>query len=461
MPQVKSKFKHAAVEKEVTIEGCYTDLVQKFYNSGDTNYCSASAKFICCHGAGGGGPMLVMKLGMPGRKPRDQQNLVSYHGGKVLCSQWSPHSDRLLASGDADGSVCVMFFDDSLFDEQHGLLKAPITEASVKIETGFKKQITGVAWHPSVQNLLAVCTKGGKIGFFDATTGSQALELLIETEHPPLSMDWSWNGDLLCYIEKSGANHSVTVYNVREGKKLFTEKLGMKAAQALFMNHDEFCYVACTGVAAESGKRFFKVYDMEGNKVCKPWSVPEKGSQAIMPYWDSGREMMWYYGKGDLSISFALWRKGRNEFFSMGLQRSSDPIRGGCFVNQRAMDVMDCQIQVFCALRDKGGPNVAPFSFSVPRRQKSSFASELFPDCLGTKPVCTIEEYKAGKEITKPNFISMDPDAVINEDGEAVFIKKATYGELEKQVAALKEVIKANADALTAAGVDLEALGCA
>jgi len=461
MPQVKSKFKHAAVEKEVTIEGCYTDLVQKFYNSGDTNYCSASAKFICCHGAGGGGPMLVMKLGMPGRKPREMQHLASYHGGKVLTSQWSPHSDRLLASGDADGSACVMFFDDSLFDEQHGLLKEPITEPSVRIETGFKKQITGVAWHPAVKNLLAICSKGGKIGFFDATTGSQALDLLIETDNPPLSMDWSWNGDYLCYIEKSGANHSVTVYNVREGKKVFTEKLGMKAAQSLFMNHDEFCYVACTGVAAESGKRFFKVYDMEGNKVCKPWSVPEKGSQAIMPYWDSGREMMWYYGKGDLSISFALWRKGKSEFFSMGLQRSADPIRGGCFINQRAMDVMDCEVQIFCALRDKGGPNVAPFSFSVPRRQKSSFAPELFPDCLGTKPVCTIEEFKSGMEITKPNFISMDPEAVINEDGEAVFIKKASYGELEKQVAALREVIKANADALGAAGVDLEALGCA
>merc|ERR1719414_707144 len=63
--------------------------------------------------------MMVMELGKPGRKSRDQQKLV-YHSNKVHISQWSPHSDRLLASGDDDGTVCIQFFDDATFSS--GLL---------------------------------------------------------------------------------------------------------------------------------------------------------------------------------------------------------------------------------------------------------------------------------------------------------------------------------------------------
>merc|ERR1712079_273893 len=87
-------------------------------------------------------------------------------------------------------------------------------------------------------------------------------------------------------------------------------------------------------------------------------------------------------------------------------------------------DVLDCEIQCFCALTDKGGPKVAPFKFSVPRRQKTSFAPELFPDCAGLKPICTIEEYKNGAEITKPYMMSMDPDVVIGDDGRLYSLRR-------------------------------------
>lgn len=460
MPQVKSKFKHAAVEKDVKTETCYTDLVQKFYTTGDTNFCSASAKYICCHGGGGGGPLIVMQLGMPGRKARDDQHLANYHGSKVICSEWSPHSDRLLASGDAEGNCCIQFFDDEMFSEA-GLLKETLKEPTQKLNTSFKKAISGLKWHPSVKNLLAVASKENKIVFFDATNGEPALDLVIETESVPLSLDWSWNGDLLCYIERTGSNHKLTVFNVRAQEKVFEQKLGMKAAQCLFMNSDEYCYVAATGVQAESGKRLFKVFNStDGETILKrPWSIPEKGSQAIMPFWDSGRQMMWYYGKGDLSISFALWRPKKLEFFSMGLHRSAESLRGGCFVNQRAMDVMDCEIQTFIGLRDKAGPHLAPFKFTVPRRQKTSFAPDLYPDCPSKKAVCSIDEYKNGHEITKPNHQTMDPDAVMNEDGEAVFVKKITYDELEKQRDALKQLVADHAEYFQGKDIDLSALG--
>lgn len=454
MPQVKSKFKHTAVEKEFTIEDAYSDIKQKFYTSGDTNFCSASAKYFCAHGGGGGGPLMVMKLGMPGRKDRSKQHIVSYHGNKVSCSGWSPHNDNLLCSGDANGDAYVTFFDDSMFDED-GLLLEDCHEATQTVNTGFKKAVTGLAWHPSVRNLVAICSKTCEIKFFDAASGAQCLKgLEIKTDAPPLSLSWSWDGDYLACTLKSGANHDLKVYRVRnrgddatvlEGSEAFSVSLGMKASQCVMMNHDDFNYVAAIGVEASSGKRLFKVWDYKlgtgSEPVCDPFSIPEKGTQAIMPFWDGARSMMWYYGKGDLSVSFALWRPKKKCFFPMGLHRSADPIRGGCFVPQRAMNVMDCEIQVFCALRDKGGANIAPFSFTVPRRQKTAFAPELFPDCLSKKPVCGITEYEEGFEILKPHHVTMDPDVEVNDDGDAVFVKKLTYAELEDLYNDLKALV--------------------
>jgi len=446
MPQVKSKFKHVAVEETFKkTDMAYLDIAKKFVTDGDTNFCSASGKYICTHMDGGGGPLLVMKLGMPGRKSRESQNVCKYHDSKVVVSGWSPHSDGLLASGDTAGNVFVHFFDDSMFTED-GLLKESIDEPLVKVETGFKKPISGLSWNPCVANLLAVCTKEKLIRIFDATSGAEACDLVIETKDVPISPCWSWDGNYLAFITKSGADNTVVLWKVRGDNQgeVWRKKTGMKSAQAIFMCHPDFTYVATTGIVPREPNRYFRLFDLEGEAVLgRGWAIPEKGSQQVMPFWDAGRCMMWYYGKGDLSVSFALWRPQKKEFFSMGLYRNAEPIKGGCFANQRAMDVMDCQVQVFYALCSKsGGNSVNPLKFSVPRRQKSSFAPELFPDCPGLKPVCTIEEWLGGAEFSAPNFITMDPDVEIDESGAAVFKKKLSYKELESQYEALVAALK-------------------
>jgi len=215
MPQVKSKFKHVAVEETFKkTDMAYLDIAKKFVTDGDTNFCSASGKYICTHMDGGGGPLLIMKLNMPGRKARECQNTCKYHDSKVAVSEWSPHSDGLLASGDTAGNVYVHFFDDSMFSEE-GLLKESIIDPLVKVETGFKKPISGLSWNPCVSNLFACCTKEKLIKIFDATSGAEASDLVIETKDVPISPCWSWDGNYLAFIEKSGADNTIVLWKVR------------------------------------------------------------------------------------------------------------------------------------------------------------------------------------------------------------------------------------------------------
>ena len=98
---------------------------------------------------------------------------------------------------------------------------------------------------------------------------------------------------------------------------------------------------------------------------------------------------------------------------------------------------------------------VAPFKFGTPHRQKTTFAPELYPGCTGLKPICTIEEYKDGAEITKPYYMSVELDVVISDEGAAVFVAKKSYGDLGKELAMLKELISSNKSALGGAGHDL------
>lgn len=461
MPGLVSKFKYISGPTASRNEEIFTDL-GKFNLQGDSSYCSASTKFVAAHMESGGGQICVMVRGKTGRK--NNYKCATYNMGAVTISEWSPHSDRMMASGDSNGSCFVHFYDDDLFDND-GMLKEKVTEATQQINTKFVKPIVGLKWHPSISNLLVLSGKDRIIRFFDVTTGEPVEDFAdIETKDVPHSIDFSWNGELMCYVEKSGTNHTLVVYNIRTGKECWRKPTKMKNVQSCFMNTDDYKYVFVVGSDSGGSKRFFKVYDQEsGDQINKDWNLPEKSNGQVMPTWDSGRGIMWYFTKGDLTISQAIWRVDKKQFHSIGGYRSMKgtdgwPVRGGCFVPQRGMDVLSCEVGEFVALRNKRSANeIAPIPFKVPRRKEGFFA-ELYPDVPSAKPVCKIEEFVAGQTFEKPNFMSMDPDAAGDGgDDDAVFEKKLSYADISKNYETLLQIVRDNADKFQ--GVDLSMFG--
>jgi len=467
-PQQRNPFKHAAPEDIKKSETYYTDLKLKPQTRCETNCSSSSAKYFCYHGSGAGGKMLVLALNKPGRKLRAKQGTCSYHSGNIQVSAWCPHNDNMLVSGDGNGQVKMNYFNPADFGED-GLMSGikgsdgnvgDIKEATMELNCGFDKPVTTLKWHPSVQNLIAVGSKNKKIVFMDVSTGEKAIDLEIVTEQDPVSIDWSWQGNLICYVTKTGTNHTLHVYDINAEKCIWSEQLGMKACQSFFMCSDEYQYVVACGLAANVGKRSFKVFDAKdnvGDVVCSGWNIPEKGSQAIMPYWDSSRQLLWYYGKGDLSVSFAEWSVKKKSFLSLGFTRGPTTIKAGCFVNQRAMQTDKNEIQSFYAICDiKSNTAVIPFSFSVPRRQQG-FAKDLYPDVPSAKPVMDLATFKTDMTaVKKPNFVSVGPNGVA--DSEVAFVKKMTYSELSARVAELEKFLTENREKIEAAGLDLASL---
>merc|ERR550517_615730 len=100
-----------------------------------------------------------------------------------------------------------------MFDDT-GLLKEAIREPTTRIETGWSKTITSMAWNPCVANLLVATSRNKSVGVFDVTTGEACLMQKKDTGEIPTGVSWDKTGTMIAYVEKKAANHILKVLNV-------------------------------------------------------------------------------------------------------------------------------------------------------------------------------------------------------------------------------------------------------
>jgi len=454
-------FRHAAGPDSNADKKYLFDISKDVKAMGDKGNCSASAKYFCMHMSGGGGPCLIVDFTKPGRKSKPDQHLLEYHSSAVLASEWSPHSDNLLASGDDGGQVFIKFFEDDMFTEE-GLMKQKCEKDvegkwgyTMKLNTGFRKGVSSLAWHPTIKNLLAVASKEKAIKFFDVTTGEETSFEPIATPHIPISVCWSWDGKRLACVAKTDGGETILTYNLSPSgltEAMNNKMKGFSRSSVCWMNDEEEANQRLLVMTRDSNGRYFILFDMEGNQTLK-CNVPESGATQLIPYYDAGRKIIYYWSVGSTSVSWARFivaHKGKEDRIkSVSIYRNPNPspgIKAACMINPRACDVMECEINRFISVTAGSKCTIRPTPIIVPRKNKDSFVEALFPKIPGRKPACTLEDYLAGKVegALWPNMISQDPDVKISEDGEEVFETKMSYADLEKRCAQLEELLKAN-----------------
>merc|ERR1719159_1086699 len=131
-------------------------------------------------------------------------------------------------------------------------------------------------------------------------------------------------------------------------------------------------YLMVAGQVASASQSFFATYDLDtdedptARKRIARFKVPESGMDKLMPTWDAGRNILWYYSKGSLSLSFCEWKPKSRQFKHLAIQRQTKDISGGCFVPQSALNVMDMNVNTFYVMRSDNV--ICPAVFTVPRR---------------------------------------------------------------------------------------------
>jgi len=451
------KFRHASCMDDnigSKVELRYTDFIGQGWNQNytDDNSCSASAKYFAAHNSGSN--ILVVQLHKPGRKGTSP--CAKYHSGKgkVTVSKWSPHNHGLLASGDENGNILIHFYEDDLFDDATGLLTADVEECMMGIETGLAKKITSIAWHPVIKNLIAVA--GGEadgtfvVKFFDTDSGEELMTPIV-TKRQAMSLDWSWDSQHLCFMDKTDKGHTCMIYNVKAAggpAEAASIKTDLMRTSCLFMNDAADVTDAKTrgnkllcviGSSGSRSKTHMDVYDYQGQKQAK---FNFAGTDKVYATWDSGRNFVWLMIKGSGQMRGVAWKAGKNATFKVSCNYSEHGkrLKGGCFVPQKGCQVMEYVIAQLMGLEgSKNDGEIWPFRFIVPRRKKGEFEAGLYPNVISLNQEMDAAAWSKAENLPLgPKMASCNPQEA-EEGGK--FVKKLPYSELKALCDAYEAIV--------------------
>jgi len=453
------KFRHASCMDDnlgSKPECRYTDFIGQGWNQNYTDdmSCSASAKYFAAHNSGSN--ILVVQLHKPGRK--STAPCAKYHSGKgkVTVSRWSPHNNGLLASGDENGNIMLHFFEDDLFDDATGLLKADIEECMSSIDTGLSKKITSIAWHPVIKNLIAVA--GGEadgtfvVKFFDADSGEELLSPIV-TKRQAMSLDWSWDSRHLAFCDKTDKGHTCMIYDVKAAggpAEKAAIKTDLMRTSCLFMNDaldaedsKTRCnkYVVVIGSSGARSKSHMDIYNYAGEKIGK---FNFAGTDKIYATWDAGRNFVWLMIKGSGQMRGVAWKPGKSPTFKVSCNYSEHGkrLKGGCFLPQKGCQVMDYVIAELMGLEgSKNDGEIWPFRFIVPRRKKGEFEAGLYPAVVSVNQDMDAAAWSKAENLPGgPKMTSCNPKEA---EDAGKFVKKLTYSELKALCDAYEAIVVA------------------
>jgi len=472
LPPDARKFKHAScVDDNLASkqENRYCDFVGQGWsqNHTDDQSSSASAKYFAAHTCGTS--MVIMQLHKPGRKTTAPA--AKYHSGlgKVTVSRWSPHNHSLLASGDESGSVKIHYFEEDLFDDKTGLLKADVEEAMTTLDTGLSKKVTSIAWHPVIKNLIALSGGEGDsdfvVKFFDVDTGREVCPPVV-TQKQVCSLTWSWDSKHIAWTDKTNKGHTCVIYNLKAlggPQKTGEIKTDLIRSSCTFMNdavdaddHHKRCnkYICVIGSSGARSKTSMDIYDYSGNVVGK-FNFP--GTGKVYAMWDSGRNFMWIFVKGSGQLRGLAWQPKKKTFkVSCHHVEGNRRLKGGAFVPQAGCQVMEYVVAMLMGLEGESNTGeIWPFRFVIPRKQKNSFEAVLYPDIVSVNQEMSAAEWEgadADSLPAGPKMASCDPQQA---EGDVEFVKKATYGELSALVEEYEAFIMSK---LNAGAYDKDAL---
>lgn len=411
------KFRHIFGEpmKKVSYEDLKTPMT-----SGEGMYMAANRKFIAYAGAGGGGPLFVLRQDKPGRGLKKTPG-INVHKGKVWDFQFHPFINNIICSAADDCRAMLTQF------PMEGL-DTDISEPTSVFE-GHTKKVTQVEFS-QVTDVLATGSFDSTVKLWSVETSSQIAEM--STGGPIYSLKWNKDSSLLGATTK---DKKVYTMDPRSADSLnsFDGFEGSKSSKMTFLSR--MGWVLACGFD-KTAKRQIKIWDLRDTSKPLVTNRLDAASSILVPHWDDDLGVLYTVGKGEGTISYYEIVNDATKLYSLSLFRETTPQRGGAWLPKASCDVWGCEVQRFYKLTKN---SIIPIVFKVPRKAGADiFQDDIFPDCFAHKPALTVDEYMGG-ETKDPVTMTMDPAKRTDaDDSEVVFKKKKTYAELEADLATLK-----------------------
>jgi len=238
------------------------------------------------------------------------------------------------------------------------------------------------------------------------------------------SLDWNYNGSLICTNSK---DKHVRVVDPRQ-QAIAGEgpsHIGVKGGRALWLGkHDKIVSVGFGSGAS----REYMVWDIKNMSAPILKQNLDNAAGVICPFYDEDSDLLFFVGKGDGGIRYyeVVPEAEPNEMiFEVSTYRTNDPTAGCGAVYRRSCNV---SVNEIIRLYQVTGTQVRPLSFQVPRKS-DLFQDDLYPPCRGDEPNLSQAAWVGGENAT-PKLVSLEHGFVAAEKTEKKIEKVAAEQEL-------------------------------
>jgi coronin-1B/1C/6 len=318
----------------------------------------------------------------------------------VLDTDWSPHSDSIVASAGEDGNVMIWQVDGSAFEDWNADGWVPRDfEPVLRIDASPRK-VGQVLWHPAAQHVLASAIGDYTVKLWDLGSPESPRAVLVGHGDTIQSIAFSPTGQLLATTSR---DRKLRLFDPRAGGeavRVGEGHGGIKGARVVWMGDRD--RIATTGFSRMSDRQV-SVWETGALKNVKTLTL-DQSAGVVMPFW-SDNNILFLAGKGDGNIRYYEYET--DNLYALDEHKSSDPQRGMCFVPRRAVSTPDCEIMRAYKLTTSA---VEPIAFIVPRKSES-FQSDIFPPAPSIETSLTAGDFFSGKPVSL-KFVSLETGAV-------------------------------------------------
>ncbi|KAH9956997.1 microtubule binding protein [Russula dissimulans] len=401
-----SKYRHVFGQPTKKEHGI--DNLKVTSSAWDTNVVSSSGKYLSVNwNASGGGAFAILpapspSTGAPGipYKLPDIIPLARSHTAPVLDTDWSPHSDSIVASGGEDGNVLIWQVDAGAFEDWGADGWVPVDFSPVLRIDASPRKVGQVLWHPAAQHVLASGVGDHTVKLWDLGAPETPRAVLAGHSDTIQSLAFSSTGQLLVTTSR---DRKLRVFDPRTGGeavRVGEGHGGIKGARVVWMGDCD--RVATTGFSRMSDRQV-GVWETGSLKNLKTLTL-DQSAGVVMPFW-SDNNILFLAGKGDGNIRYYEYEN--DNLYALDEHKSSDPQRGICFVPRRALNTSECEIARAYKLTSNA---IEPIAFIVPRKS-DSFQSDIFPPAPSIEPSLTAGEFFSGKPVSL-KFVSLETGAI-------------------------------------------------
>jgi coronin-1B/1C/6 len=318
----------------------------------------------------------------------------------VLDTDWSPHSDSIVASGGEDGNVMIWQVDASVFEDWSADGWEPKDFSPVLRIDASPRKVGQVLWHPTAQHVIASAVGDHTVKLWDLGSPESPRAILAGHGDTIQSITFNPTGQLLATTSR---DRKIRLFDPRAGGeavRIGEGHGGIKGARVVWMGeHDR---IATTGFSRMSDRQL-SVWETGALKSVKTLTL-DQSAGVVMPFW-SDNNILFLAGKGDGNIRYFEYEN--DNLYAIDEHKSIDPQRGMCFIPRRALSTPECEIARAYKLTSGA---VEPIAFIVPRKS-DSFQSDIFPPAPSIEPCLTSGEFFSGKPISL-KLVSLETGAV-------------------------------------------------